>query len=70
MQNFGFKPGLQQRALNKERVIILFDVIVLHDVHERTRMAVLPRAGKFFQQTFRRIVAVTAVTVLHPLFED
>ena len=45
VQNFGFKPGLHQRTLNKERVIVLFDIVVLHDVDERPGVAVLPGAG-------------------------
>ena len=70
MQDFGFKPGLDQRALNKERVVILFNIVVLHDMDERPRVAVLPCAGQLLQQAFRRIVAGAAIAVFHPLFKN
>ena len=70
VQNFGLEPGLHQRTLNKERVIVLFDIVVLHDVHKRPRVAVLPGAGQLFQQPFRRVMPVAAIAVFHPLFEN
>ena len=70
MEDFGLEPGLHQRTLNKERVIVLFDIVVLHDVDERPRVAVLPGAGQLFQQAFRRVMPVAAIAVFHPLFEN
>ncbi len=69
-ENFALKTGLGQRTLNKLRVVVLFQILVLHDVDEGPRPAVFPRPRQLIEQTFRRIVAGAVVALLQPLFED
>ena len=69
-QNFALEAGLGQRTLDKLRVVVLLQILILHDVHERTRPAVLPRSGQLIQQIFRRVVTGAVVALLQPLLED
>ncbi|CNV15216.1 Uncharacterised protein [Salmonella enterica subsp. enterica serovar Bovismorbificans] len=43
-ENFARETGLMQRLLHKLRVIVLLDIIILHDMDERTRFTVFPGA--------------------------
>ena len=51
-------------------MVVLLQILILHDVHEWARPAVLPRSGKLIEQVFRRVMAGAAVALLQPLFED
>ncbi len=70
IENFALKARLLKGTLHKLGVVIFLQIVVLHDVHKRSGLAVFPRAHQLAQQVFRRIMPVAAIAGFQPLFED
>ena len=69
-EDLTFKPRLRERALDEQRVVVLLQILVLHDMHERTGAAVFPGTRQLIKQILRRVVSAAVVALFQPLFED